>query len=142
MSSSNESAAAEGSIEKIATKPDWYEPYLISQAVRAGGFVYVSGQVGLGEDGTTVEGGFLAQGRQAFRNVGRVLEAAGLSFTDVVKVGIFVRDMATNLPHVITLRGEFLSEPYPADTLVEVVSLAQPDWQIEVEVIALDRSAA
>ncbi|MGV2921312.1 RidA family protein, partial [Streptomyces alfalfae] len=93
-------------------------------------------------DGTTVEGGFLAQGRQAFRNVGRVLEAAGLDFADVIKVGIFVRDMATNLPHVITLRGEFLAEPYPADTLVEVVSLARPDWQIEVEVIALDRSAA
>ncbi|MER7055959.1 MULTISPECIES: RidA family protein [unclassified Streptomyces] len=139
--SSNQRADA-GRIEKIATTPDWYAPYRISQAVRAGGFVYVSGQAGFEEDGTTVEGGFLAQGRQAFRNVGRVLEAAGLTFADVIKVGIFVRDMARNLPHVITLRGEFLAEPYPADTLVEVVSLAQPDWQIEVEVIALDRSAA
>lgn len=139
---SNESADTVGRIEKIATTPDWYAPYRISQAVRAGGFVYVSGQVGCEEDGTTVEGGFLTQGRQAFRNVGRVLEAAGLTFADVIKVGIFVRDMATNLPHVITLRGEFLAEPYPADTLIEVVSLAQPDWQIEVEVIALDRSAA
>ncbi|MES0837524.1 RidA family protein [Nocardiopsis tropica] len=140
--SSEEGAATVGHVEKIATTPDWYAPYRISQAVRAGGFVYVSGQAGFEEDGTTVEGGFLEQGRQAFRNVGRVLEAAGLAFTDVVKVGIFVRDMATNLPHVITLRGEFLAEPYPADTLVEVVSLAQPDWQIEVEVIALDRSTA
>ncbi|MFD4478243.1 RidA family protein [Streptomyces sp. NPDC058471] len=140
--SSNESAATAGRVEKIATTPDWYAPYRISQAVRAGGFVYVSGQAGFEEDGTTVEGGFLAQGRQAFRNVGRVLEAAGLTFADVIKVGIFVRDMATNLPHVVTLRGEFLAEPYPADTLVEVVSLAQPDWQVEVEVIALDRSAA
>ncbi|MEV5593447.1 RidA family protein [Streptomyces sp. NPDC052496] len=140
--STNESAAAVGRVEKIATTPDWYAPYRISQAVRAGGFVYVSGQAGFEEDGTTVEGGFLAQGRQAFKNVGRVLEAAGLGFADVIKVGIFVRDMAANLPHVITLRGEFLTEPYPADTLVEVVSLAQPDWQIEVEVIALDRRAA
>ncbi|MFF5715804.1 RidA family protein [Streptomyces buecherae] len=142
MSSTEGAPATTGRIEKIATTPDWYAPYLISQAVRAGGFVYVSGQAGFTEDGTTVAGGFLAQGRQAFGNVGRVLEAAGLTFADVVKVGIFVRDMATNLPHVITLRGEFLAEPYPADTLVEVVSLAQPDWQIEVEVIALDRSAA
>ncbi|MEV5976686.1 RidA family protein [Streptomyces sp. NPDC052114] len=140
--SSNENTVAERSVEKIATTPDWYAPYRISQAVRAGGFVYVSGQAGFEEDGTTVEGGFLEQGRQAFRNVARVLEAAGLTFADVVKVGIFVRDMAANLPHVITLRGEFLAEPYPADTLVEVVSLAQPDWQIEVEVIALDRGAA
>ncbi|WP_217198617.1 RidA family protein [Streptomyces buecherae] len=142
MSSNEGAPATAGRIEKIATTPDWYAPYRISQAVRAGGFVYVSGQAGFTEDGTTVAGGFLAQGRQAFGNVGRVLEAAGLTFADVVKVGIFVRDMATNLPHVITLRGEFLAEPYPADTLVEVVSLAQPDWQIEVEVIALDRSAA
>ncbi|MCF2533803.1 RidA family protein [Yinghuangia soli] len=132
---------AEQRIEKVATSPDWYEPYRISQAIRAGGVVYVSGQAGFTEDGKTVEGGFLAQGRQAFANVGRVLEAAGLSFADVVKVGIFVRNMAENLNHVITLRGEFLSEPYPADTLIEVVSLAQPDWQIEVEVVALDRAA-
>jgi 2-iminobutanoate/2-iminopropanoate deaminase len=140
--SSDEGAPAVGRIEKIATTPDWYAPYLISQAVRAGGLVYVSGQAGFDEAGTTVEGGFLAQGRQAFGNVGRVLAAAGLDFSDVVKVGVFVRDMAANLPHVITLRGEFLSEPYPADTLVEVASLAQPDWLIEVEVVALDRSAA
>jgi len=140
--SGNESATTVGRVEKIATTPDWYAPYRISQAVRAGGFVYVSGQAGFEDDGTTVEGGFLAQGRQAFRNVARVLDATGLAFADVIKVGIFVRDMATNLPHVITLRGEFLAEPYPADTLVEVVSLARPDWQIEVEVVALDRSAA
>ncbi|MFF0741498.1 RidA family protein [Streptomyces sp. NPDC004111] len=139
--SSSRSGAGAGVIEKVATTPDWYRPYRISQAVKAGGFVYVSGQAGFHEDGTTVEGGFLEQGRQAFRNVARVLEAAGLTFADVVKVGIFVRDMAANLPHVITLRGEFLAEPYPADTLIEVVSLAQPDWQIEVEVVALDRSA-
>ncbi|MEU5160576.1 RidA family protein [Streptomyces sp. NPDC020875] len=137
-----ESVATIGRVEKIATRPDWYAPYRISQAVRAGGLVYVSGQAGFEEEGATVGGGFLEQGRQAFRNVERVLDAAGLTFADVIKVGIFVRDMAANLPHVIALRGEFLAEPYPADTLVEVVSLARPDWQIEVEVIALDRSAA
>ncbi|WP_069164667.1 RidA family protein [Nocardia altamirensis] len=124
-------------IEKIATTPDWYEPYRISQAVTANGMIYVSGQAGFTEDGTTVPGGFLNQGRQAFRNVERVLAAAGATLGDVVKVGIFVRDMATNLPHVITLRTEFLAAPYPADTLLEVSSLAQPDWLIEIEVIAL-----
>ncbi|MEI5103432.1 RidA family protein [Streptomyces sp. PmtG] len=140
--SNDQSTAAQGRIQKVATTPDWYEPYRISQAVRAGGFVYVSGQAGFDENGTTVPGGFLEQGRQAFQNVGRVLEAAGLTFADVVKVGVFVRGMAENLPHTITLREEFLAEPYPADTLIEVVSLAQPDWLIEVEVIALDRTDA
>ncbi len=90
-----------------------------------------------GSPDVSFPGGFLAQGRQAFRNVERVLAVAGATLGDVVKVGIFVRDMATNLPHVIELRGEFLAEPYPADTLLEISSLAQPDWLIEVEVIAV-----
>ncbi|WP_243717510.1 RidA family protein [Actinomadura darangshiensis] len=126
-------------IERIATSPDWYEPYRISQAVRAGGFIHVSGQAGFDEHGKTVPGGFLEQGRQAFRNVQRVLAEAGADLDDVVKIGIFVRDMAADLDDVIRLRGEFLSEPYPADTLLEVSSLAQPDWRIEVEATALAR---
>ncbi|MEU9503266.1 RidA family protein [Streptomyces sp. NPDC048196] len=126
-------------IERIATVPDWYEPYKISQAIRAGGLIHVSGQAGIDEQGRTVSDDFLEQGRQAFANVQRVLAAADASLADVVKVGIFVTDMAAHLDHVITLREEFLSEPYPADTLLEVSALAQPDWRIEVEVTALDR---
>ncbi|MFE1596179.1 RidA family protein [Nocardia sp. NPDC058705] len=125
-------------IRKVATDPDWYQPYRISQAITANGLIYVSGQAGFTEDGRTVPGGFLEQGRQAFRNVERVLAQAGADLGDVIKVGIFVRDMAANLAHVITLREEFLREPYPADTLLEVSALAQPDWQIEVEVIAVE----
>ncbi|GAA1841036.1 RidA family protein [Actinomadura bangladeshensis] len=128
-------------IERIATTPDWYEPYRISQAVRAGGFIHVSGQAGIDEHGRTVSGGFLDQGRQAFRNVQRVLAAAGADLADVVKIGIFVRDMAADLDDVIRLREEFLSEPYPADTLLEVSSLARPDWRIEVEATAVDTTA-
>ncbi|APE37853.1 enamine deaminase RidA [Nocardia mangyaensis] len=127
------------SIEKIATTPDWYAPYKISQAIRANGLLHVSGQAGIDEQGKTVSDDFLTQGRQAFSNIQRVLREAGADFADVVKVGIFVTDMAANLDKVIQLRGEFLSEPYPADTLLEVSSLAQPDWQIEVEVTALAR---
>ncbi|MEV0699155.1 RidA family protein [Saccharopolyspora sp. NPDC050389] len=126
-------------IERIATTPDWYEPYLISQAIKAGGFIHASGQAGIDERGRTVSGDFKAQGRQAFANIERVLAAAGATLADVVKVTILVRDMAANLPEVIELRREFLAEPYPADTLLEVSSLAQPDWQIEIDAIALAR---
>ncbi|MEU9122152.1 RidA family protein [Streptomyces sp. NPDC048506] len=126
-------------IERIATTPDWYAPYRISQAIKAGGLIHVSGQAGIDERGRTVSDDFLAQGRQAFANVERVLSAAGASLADVVKVGIFVTDMAAHLDDVIALREEFLAEPYPADTLLEVSALAQPDWQIEVEVTALAR---
>lgn len=126
-------------IEKIATTPDWYEPYKISQAIKANGLVFVSGQTGIDEQGRTVSDDFLTQGRQAFANIERVLAQAGSDLTDVVKVGIFVTDMAANLEKIKVLREEFLREPYPADTLLEVSSLAQPDWQIEVEVTALAR---
>ncbi|WP_411123238.1 RidA family protein [Streptomyces sp. x-19] len=126
-------------VQRIATTPDWYEPYKISQAIKAGGLIHVSGQAGIDEQGRTVADDFLTQGRQAFANVQRVLAEAGASLADVVKVGIFVTDMAADLGHVIALREEFLSEPYPADTLLEVSSLAQPEWRIEVEVTALAR---
>lgn len=124
---------------QIATTPDWYEPYRISQAILADGVIYASGQAGIDELGRTVSDDFLEQGRQAFRNLQRVLAEAGADLSDVVKVGIFVTDMAANLDEVIALRGEFLTPPYPADTLLEVSSLAQPDWQIEIEVTALAR---
>jgi enamine deaminase RidA (YjgF/YER057c/UK114 family) len=126
-------------IERIATTPDWYEPYRISQAIKAGGFIHVSGQTGIDERGRTVSDDFKAQGRQAFANIERVLAAVGATLADVVKVTILVRDMAANLPKVIELREEFLAEPYPADTLLEASSLAQPDWQIEIDAIALAR---
>lgn len=125
-------------IERIATTPDWYEPYKISQAIRAGGLLFVSGQAGIDELGRTVGSDFLTQGRQAFANIERVLAAAGATLSDIVKVTIMVRDMASDLAKVIQLRGEFLAQPYPADTLMEVSSLAQPDWLIEVDVTALD----
>ncbi|MDI2128132.1 RidA family protein [Yinghuangia seranimata] len=141
MSPQLEVTPAGTTIEKVATTPDWYEPYNISQAIRAGGLIYVSGQAGFDASGKTVEGGFLEQGRQAFRNLQTVLAEAGATLADVVKVGVFVRDMAVHLDEVIQLREEFLSKPYPADTLLEVVSLAQPDWLIEVEVTAVDRGA-
>jgi 2-iminobutanoate/2-iminopropanoate deaminase len=131
--------ATSARIHQIATTPDWYEPYRISQAIVAGGVIYASGQAGIDERGRTVSGDFLEQGRQAFRNLQRVLAEAGADLGDVVKVGIFVTDMAANLDKVIALREEFLTPPYPADTLLEVSSLAQPEWQIEVEVTALAR---
>ncbi|WP_328731416.1 RidA family protein [Streptomyces caniferus] len=141
MSADDVAAGSQGrpEIERIATTPDWYEPYRISQAIRAGGLIHVSGQAGIDAQGRTVSDDFLTQGRQAFANVERVLAAAGASLADVVKAGIFVTDMAADLGHVLTLRGEFLSELYPADTLLEVSSLARPDWRIEVEVTALAR---
>lgn len=122
-------------LQRIRTAPDHYEPYLISQGIRVGDLLFISGQAGTGDDGEIVPGGFLAQGAQAFANLRRALEAGGSSLDDVAKVTIFVTDM-THFPDVVALRQRFFSEPYPADTIAEVRALFSPEAMIEIEAVA------
>ncbi len=123
--------------ERVSTSPDWYEPYAISQAIRVGDLVFASGQAGFDENGVTVGDDFESQARQAFTNLDRVLREAGSSLADAVKVTILVTDLAPNLETIVRLREEFFTEPYPADTLVEVSRLAQADWRIEIDATAV-----
>ena len=122
-------------LERVVTQPDPYEPFLLSQAIRFGNLLFVSGQAGAGDDGRIVEGGFLAQGEQAFANLRRALEAGGASLRDVVKVTIFVTDMA-HFADVVELRRRHFAAPYPADTIAEVRALYDPRAMIEIEAIA------
>jgi 2-iminobutanoate/2-iminopropanoate deaminase len=125
-------------VQQINTDPDPYAPYLLSQAMRVGELVFVSGQVGIDDDGELVAvGDFEAQADQAFRNLGRVLEAGGSSLDRVVKVTIFLTDMAANFPKVVELRRKWFTPPYPADTIVEVRSLYRPEVELEIEAIAV-----
>lgn len=121
--------------ERVITTPDNYAPYLISQGIRFGNLLFISGQAGAGDDGKIVEGGFRAQGEQAFANLRRALEAGGSSLDQVIKVTIFVTDM-NNFSEVIELRRSFFSQPYPADTIAEVRALYNPEVMIEIEAIA------
>ncbi|TXN40184.1 RidA family protein [Methylobacterium sp. WL30] len=122
-------------IARVVTTPDNYAPFLLSQGIRYGDLLFISGQAGAGEDGKVVEGGFRAQGEQAFANLRRALEAGGSSLDDVIKVTIFVTDMS-NFGEVVELRRRFFSEPYPADTIAEVKALYDPKVMIEIEAIA------
>lgn len=125
------------SMQRVTHTPDWYEPYRISLAIKANGLVFVSGQAGIDEQGRTVGvGEFETQARRAFQNLSTVLERAGSSLTNVVKVTIMVTDMS-HLDEVVRLREEYFTEPYPADTLLQVAGLAQPDWMVEIDAIAI-----
>jgi reactive intermediate/imine deaminase len=124
-------------MRQIETDPDPYAPYLLSQAIRVGDLLFVSGQVGIDDAGELVALDFDAQADQAFRNLGRVLEAGGSSLDRVVKVTIFLTDMAANFPKVVELRRRFFTPPYPADTIVEVRSLYRPEVEIEIEAVAI-----
>lgn len=123
-------------IEGITTEPDPYAPYLLSQAIKTGPFVFVSGQAGYDNKGKIVKGGFASQGEQAFLNLKRALTASGSSLDKVLKVTIFVTDMSY-FKEVVNLRRKHFSEPYPADTIVEVKALYSPEVMIEIEAIAL-----
>jgi reactive intermediate/imine deaminase len=122
---------------QIRLDPDPYEPFRLSQGFRVGDLVIVSGQAAIDEHGQLVGvGDFDAQAEQVFRNLQRVLEAGGSSLDRIVKVTIFLTDMG-NFPKIVELRGKWFTPPYPADTIVEVTSLALPELELEIEAIAV-----
>jgi 2-iminobutanoate/2-iminopropanoate deaminase len=126
-------------IERVSTDPDPYERYRISQAMRVGDLLFVSGQAAIDEHGQLVGvGNFDAQAEQAFQNLARVLEAGGSTLRDIAKVTIFLTDMG-NFPKIVELREKWFSEPYPADTIIEVAALALPELEIEIEAVAVVR---
>lgn len=127
-------------LEQVITKPDPYAPFLLSQAIKANGFVFVSGQAAIGDDGEIVgEGDFDRQAEQAFGNLDRALKASGSGLDKVVKVTIFLRSME-NFAKIVELRRRWFYAPYPADSIIEVSSLYSPKALIEIEAIALDGS--
>lgn len=122
---------------RISTEPDRFAAVNISQGFRVGDLVIVSGQAAVDDDGRVVGAGdFGRQARRAVGNLERVLEAAGSSLAQVVKVTIYVTDMAY-FRDVVELRREVFTPPYPADTICEVSALAYPELMFEIEAIAL-----
>jgi len=122
---------------QIRTRPDPYEPFRIAQGYRVGDLIFLSGQAALSQTGAIVGAGdFDAQAEQTFANIKALLEAAGSSLAQVVKVTIYLTDMA-HFPKIVDLRGRHFQPPWPADTIVEVRALALPDLMIEIDVIAL-----
>lgn len=122
--------------QRVETPFAWDDDYRYSQVMRLGELVFVSGQAAIGERGEVVgEGDFEAQARQVFANLRACLESAGSSLEEVVKVGIFLTDMA-NFGHIVECRERYFSPPYPADTTVQVGALALPGLMLEIEAIA------
>lgn len=107
-------------------------PY--SQAVRAGNTVYFSGQIPLDpSSGILVEGDISTQTRRVFDNLKAVAEAAGGSFEQIVRVGIYVTDLA-NFTAVNAVMNEYFQPPYPARSTIEVAGLPK-GAQVEVDAV-------
>jgi reactive intermediate/imine deaminase len=113
-------------------------PYVqVTVAPPGGRLVFCSGAVAFDDEGNLVgEGDIAAQARQVMENLSVALAAAGATFADVVKVTNFVTDIA-EYPKIAPVREEYLSEPYPASSMVEVKGLMYPELLIEIEAIAV-----
>ena len=106
-----------------------------SQGIRDGDTVYVSGQVPIDPDsGDVVSQDVQGQTERTLENIEAVLGAADLSLDEVVKTTVFVNDMRY-YDDVNEIYGDYMSEPYPARSAVEVVKLPV-DIKVEIEAIA------
>jgi 2-iminobutanoate/2-iminopropanoate deaminase len=97
-------------------------------------WLHVSGQVGVAPDGST-PAGIEAQVENCWKNLLAILEDAGMTLDDVVKVTVFLT-RADSIPAFRAARDRIIGDARPASTLVVVSALARPEWLCEVEAVA------
>jgi 2-iminobutanoate/2-iminopropanoate deaminase len=126
--------------KKIITAPGLPRPLgIYSQAVKVEGnqFLFISGTTARDGQGNIVgKGDPIAQTRQVLENIKKILDAAGGTFENIVKVTVFVTDMR-HFKDIHQVRAEYFKKDFPASTLVQVNSLASPELLIEMEAVAV-----
>jgi len=114
--------------------PQAVGPY--SQAIRAGSFLFVSGQIAIDPStGQVVAGDIGVQTRRVMENLGEILKAAGSSFEQVVRTTVYLADIA-DFPAMNEVYGQFLTTPAPARSTIQAARLPR-DSKVEIDVIAL-----
>ncbi len=117
-----------------ADAPSPIGPY--SQAIRANGFLFVSGQIAIDPASSTiVPGGIEEQTRRVMKNLAAILEAAGSALPKVVKTTIFLTNL-DDFANVNRIYGEFLGDVRPARATVQVARLPR-EVLVEIEAVAL-----
>jgi 2-iminobutanoate/2-iminopropanoate deaminase len=117
-----------------ADAPKAIGPY--SPAVRAGQLLFVSGQVPFDPaTGLMIDGDIAAQTRRVLDNIGALLKAGGLAFTDIVRTTIFLADM-NDFTAVNDVYATYFSQPFPARATVQVARLPK-DARVEIDAIAV-----
>ena len=113
-------------MSKIAITPPELTPPVgpFSQAVKIDGFLFFSGQVAQDPaTGKVVEGGIVAETERILQNLSAVLKAAGKSFDDVVRAGVFLTSMS-DFAAMNSIYAKYFSQPFPARTTIAVAALA------------------
>jgi 2-iminobutanoate/2-iminopropanoate deaminase len=107
-----------------------------SQAIRAGSLLFVSGQIPLDpETSTIVEGDVRVQTHRVFRNLAGILEAAGTSLDRVVRATVYLADM-NDFAAMNEVYGTYFSSPAPARSTIQAARLPR-DARVEIDVIAV-----
>ncbi len=123
-------------ISQLTVEPWAFEPNRIAPGWKIGDVLILSGQVAVDSNMDVVGAGdFDAQAAKVFENMRTILEANGSELDNIVKVTIYLTDIAY-LPKIVELRGKYFTPPYPASTMIEVSALAFPELLIEIEAIA------
>ena len=126
-------------IEKF-TAAGLFDPATYSQGIKvtqAQTILFLSGQVAYTSDGSPAfRGDFKAQARGAYQAIQALVESQGGTMANVIKLTTFVTDMKYRAD-LAAVREEFFGKKGPASTLVQISSLAVPDWMVEIEAIAV-----
>ena len=126
-------------IEPYAAKAV-YDPPMYAQAVKVSGaqtILYIAGQVAYTADGAAAHAGdFKAQARAALQCLKAQVEAGGGTMASIVKVNTYLTDIRHRAEYG-PVREEFFGKKMPAHTLVAVAALAQPEFLIEIEAVAV-----
>ncbi|MBI2437562.1 MAG: RidA family protein [Lentisphaerae bacterium] len=108
-----------------------------SHVARVGDTVYIAGQVALNRLGNLVgEDDIEAQTQQAFENLQAILNELGGSLNDIVKMTTYLTDRS-QLEAFRRVRNRYLSDPFPPNTLLFISGLAQPEYLVEIEAVAV-----
>jgi 2-iminobutanoate/2-iminopropanoate deaminase len=126
-------------IEQYAARGVW-DPPAYSQAVKVTGgetILYIAGQVAYDDNGNAAHAGdFKAQARAALQALKAQVEAGGGTMANIVKVNTYLTDIRHRADYG-PIREEFFGKKMPAHTLVAVAALAQPEFLIEIEAVAV-----
>ncbi len=120
--------------EKLSKPLGIYSEAVVAEGKR---LLFISGMTARDKNGNVVgKGDMKAQTRQVMENIKAVLEKAGASFDQIVKVTVFITDMS-KFKEIHEVRAQYFRKDYPASTMVQVSGLVSPDLLIEIEAIAV-----
>ncbi|MBI2183356.1 MAG: RidA family protein [Thaumarchaeota archaeon] len=124
---------------KFIRPKGWAEPAIYSQGISAGNLIFLAGQTSTDEKGRPVGvGDMKAQAEQVFKRIKKLLEEAGAGMEDVVKLTTYVTDVQ-RYEAVRDVRARYFKGHKPTSTMVEVKGLANPEYLLEIEVVAVKK---